>query len=48
MGTLSNKAILSAMRTGRLVITPEPEFTTTGPTARFESSRPAPKDEPTS
>ncbi len=38
MGTLSNKAILSAMKTGRLVITPEPEFTTTGPTARFESN----------
>lgn len=38
MGTLSNQAIREALASGRLKITPEPEYTTSGPNARFESN----------
>lgn len=37
MAALSNQAILDALRTGRLTISPEPEYTTNGADARFES-----------
>lgn len=35
---LSNQAIREALASGRLKITPEPEYTTSGPNARFESN----------
>jgi deoxycytidine triphosphate deaminase len=37
MGTLSNQGIFRAIESGRLSITPKPEFTTSGKDASFES-----------